>query len=94
MSLFTILPSVPVPFTNFKLIPLSSASFLARGDALEPEFEIDSAGGKKLFGLEDVSIKGGDSTGVSFKGSALVTNFSSLGGSFSSLGAVSSFKSS
>ena len=78
MSLFTILPSVPVPLTNFKLIPLSSASFLARGDALEPEFEIDSAGGNELFELEDVSIIGGDSTGVSFNGSGLATNFSSF----------------
>ena len=46
--------------------------------SLEPEFEIDSAGGNELFELEDVSIIGGDSTGVSFNGSDLATNFSSF----------------
>ena len=62
MSLFIIRPSVPVPFTNFKLIPLPSASFLARGDALTSISLFDTAEGKFLAVI--IVLEAGWATGI------------------------------
>ena len=57
----TILPSVPVPLTNFKFIPLSSASFFANGDALISREFNESAEGKDLL-EETVGLGAGGAT--------------------------------
>ena len=62
MSLFIIRPSVPVPLTNFKLIPLSSASFFAKGDALTSTSLFSSAEGKFLVVIN--VLKAGLATGI------------------------------
>ena len=48
-------------------MPFSSASFLARGEALELKFDIDSAGGKELLEIDEALMSIGSDTSVARK---------------------------